>query len=145
MFLLSFLFFLQYILVFLFCSFCDLCKTWASSSDACDVVRCAFSVCLLWSRPPLAFLLQKERKKEKTKDRNREVKLQTQSEFLVFHCFCPGFKKEFSLEGNLMGFPKVSNKYPHPKTQFVSPTCRLKVLLLCWKKGSLVWLNQNSS
>lgn len=54
----------------------------------------------------------------KKKKRNREVKLYRQNfslNFLVFHCICPGFKTEFSLEGNLTGFPKVSNKYPRPK------------------------------
>lgn len=135
----SFVIFLQYILlVFLFCSFCDLCKTWASSSDVCVVVRCAFSVCLLWSRPPLALLLQKEEKKPRSKA--------TDSVWIFgISLFCPGFKKEFSLEGNLMEFPKVSNKYPHPKTKFVSWThpseCSAYLLK---KKGSLVWWNQDS-
>lgn len=33
------------------------CKTWVSSSDVRNAARCAFTVCLLWSRPPLASLL----------------------------------------------------------------------------------------
>lgn len=39
-----------------------------------------------------------------------------------------------------MGFPKVSDKYPHPKTKFVSPTRSSESSASLLKKGSLVWL-----
>lgn len=83
------------------------CKTQASSSDVRVVACCAFSVCLLWSRPPLASLLQKEKKKK----RNREVKLQTehQSEFFGISLFLSRFQERVFFGGKPDG---ISQKSP---------------------------------
>lgn len=48
----------------------------------------------------------------------KEIKLQNNSLSL----FCPSFKKEFSLEETLTGFPKASDKYPRPCFRVTSPT-----------------------
>lgn len=80
-------------------------------------------------------------KKEK---RNREVKLHTdqQSAFFGMSLFVTRFQERVFFGGKPDGIPqKVSNKYPRTKNfKFVS----LEVLLLCWEKTSLVWLNQDS-
>lgn len=126
-------------LSFLLCSFCDSCKTWASSTGVCDVVRCAFSGRLLWSLPPLASLLQKKKKK-----RNLRSKATDSVWIFGISLFLSQFQERVFFGGNRMGFPKVSDKYPHPKTKFVSPTRPSESSAsLLKKRGSLVWLKDS--
>lgn len=108
------------------------CETWALSSN---VRHCAFTVCMLWSHPPLALLYWKENKKEKYSYRT-SVCFFPSFFFFGTSLFCPGFKKKFSLDGTLEGFPKVSNKYPHPNNSEVIKS-DLHRVHLCWTKMDL--------
>lgn len=90
---------------------------------------CAFSLFALVA-PPLASLLQKEK-------RNREVKLRRhQSEFfLVFHCLCPGFRKRVFFGGE-------TRRNLIPINILVQKKCVFVRRRLAGPRRSLVWMNQ---
>lgn len=87
-----FLFFLQYIL-FVWCSFCDV-KLERHPQTFESLLTVCFGRALLWHH------CCKKKKRSKATDRPLVLI------FLVFHCYCPGFRKEFSLEGTLLWIPK---------------------------------------
>lgn len=106
------------------------CKTCRPPTSAVVHLQSAlFGQALLWHR-----CCKKEIKPEEQSYRTPSLSL-----------FCPGFKREFSLEETLTGFPKTSDKYSCPKSIFESQVRPLCVEIhLCGQNKSLVWLDGDS-